>query len=78
MAIKSSDPHKLEDRSYAGAQFERVIEDAWATRHDSDEAALSRYAGHNSRERGGTAETYRKAHSTHYPFSDLKRRLHHH
>lgn len=78
MAIKSSDPHKLEDRSFAGAQLERVVEDAWATRHDSDNAVPSPYAGHEPGERGGTPETYRATGSTHHPFSDLRQRLRRH
>lgn len=77
MAIKSSDPHKLVERSYAGVQFDRAVEDAWATRHD-DEDAPSHFAGHQTRGRGGMAEIYRNAHSTHHPFSDLRRRLRRH
>lgn len=70
MAIKSSDPRKLGERSMESDRFERIVADAWMSRHE-DEPPKTRTSGRTS---GGptTQPAVHAADPTYQPFANLK------
>jgi len=79
MAIKHSDPRKLQDIDLRGNRFDTIVADAWETRHEDETQSIR--AGSPEAPRGRRAESpgrYGGADPTYQPFSELKDRLRHH
>lgn len=79
MAIKHSDPRKLQDINLASIRFEQVVADAWATRHEEDRATSAGGAAATSPPvMRGVPGDYRDNDPTHQPFAELRERLKRH
>lgn len=77
MAIKSLDPRKVQNFDITGSRFERVIAEAWATRHDDDETRQT--TGNTDTPSGDVSSpTTGQASQSHQPFADLPDSLREH
>lgn len=79
MAIKHSDPRKLQDIDLRGSRFDSIVADAWETRHDDERRSM--WAGSSEsieRRRAQGLGRYGGADPTYQPFAELKDRLRHH
>ncbi len=74
MAIKSSDPRKLQDLDITGNRFEQVVVDAWSSRHEETIADDHPTA----QPRTGRLAGRDQADPTHQPFARLGDRLKRH
>ncbi|MGD8430591.1 MAG: hypothetical protein PVH31_09290 [Ectothiorhodospiraceae bacterium] len=74
MAIKSSDPRKLQDIDTGSTWFERIIVDAWETRNEGTGEVPS--ASRSTRQQNASVPgEYRNGEAAYHPFADLKDRL---
>lgn len=76
MAIKHSDPRRLQDLDLSSNRFEGEVADAWATRHE-DPASPARGTERNAGMPGRSAipRHYRDNNPTYQPFADLRGQL---